>query len=277
MESTEKIYCYDRDNSALMAALMNNHNNNGFETAALLNGGMCGANAMWNNPMMYLVWLAVLGNGGFGFGNNRGCGTCSATELNGRFDSIQAQIDTNHNNDLAMQAINGNHNAIHELAGILNTSFQNVSTGICDIRSAIKEVGGQVGYSAERVINAANVGDMNIIAAIKDCCCQTQQNVIKMGYDNQINNLNQTNVIQAGFDRTNTGLERGFSSVAYEAQRQTCDIINSGKDNTQRIIDVLNCHWNQDLQQRYSDARLELSQQRQNSYLVNQIREIVSA
>lgn len=279
MESTEKIYCYDRDNSALMAALMNNHNNNGFETAALLNGGMCGANAMWNNPMMYLVWLAVLGNGGL-FGNNRGCG--AATELNGRFDSIQAQIDTNHNNDVAMQAINGNHNAIHELAGILNTSFQSVATGICDIRSAIKEVGGQVGYSAERVINAANVGDMNIIAAIKDCCCQTQQNVIKMGYDNQLGqkdlqaalSAGHTQLgfnIQQGFDRTNTGLERGFSSVAYEAQRQTCDIINSGKDNTQRIIDTLNNHWSLEKSQALQDAKFEISQLKQNQYLISNL------
>ena len=178
MEGTEKIYCYDHDNSALMAALMNNRNN-GFETAALMNGGM---NGMWNNPMMYLVWLAVLGNGGFGFGGNRGMG-CGNTELNGRFDAIQAQIDTNHNNDLAMSAIQGNHNAIHELAGILNTSFQNVSSGICDVRAAIKEVGGQVGFSAERVINAANVGDMNIITAIKDCCCDVERQNMQTNYN----------------------------------------------------------------------------------------------
>lgn len=258
MESTEKIYCYD-------------HGNNGLETAALLNGGIGGANAMWNNPMMYLVWLAVLGNGGFGMGN-RGCGTCANTEINDRINSIQSQIDTNHNNDLAMQAINGNHNAIHEIAGILNTSFQNVASGVCDVRAAIKEVGGQVGYSAERVINAANVGDMNIITAIKDCCCQTQQNIMKMGYENQIQNLNQTNALQSSIDRINTGMERGFSSVAYEAQRQTCDIINSGKDNTQRIVDVLNSHWNNDLMQRYNDARLELSQQRQNAFLIDQLK-----
>lgn len=40
------------------------------------------------------------------------------------------------------------------------------------------------------------------------------------------------------------------------------------QDNTQRVIDVLNNHWQQDLQQRYNDARLELSQQRQNAELI---------
>lgn len=279
MDSIEKIYCCDRDNSALIAALANNRND-GFETAALMNGGFGGANAMWNNPMMYLVWLAVLGNGGL-FGGNRGS-MCANTELNGRLNSIQAQIDTNHNNDIAISAIQGNHNAIHELAGILNTSFQNVATGICDVRAAIKEVGGQVGYSAERVINAANVGDMNIITAVKDCCCQNKELVQRMGYESQLGQKDLQAALQAGhtqlgfniqqgFDRTNTGLERGFSSVAYENQRQTCDIINSGKDNTQRIIDTLNNHWSLETSQALQDAKFEISQLKQNQYLVNNL------
>ena len=165
MESVEKIYCCDRDNSALMAALMNN--NNGFETAALMNSGMGGANAMWNNPMMYLVWLAVLGNGGFGFGGNR-CNMLEGNELNGRFNSIQAQIDTNHNNDLAMSAIQGNTSAIRELAGQLNCDFNALNSAICDVRGGIDRLSGQVGFSAERVVNAVNMGDCNIISALKD-------------------------------------------------------------------------------------------------------------
>lgn len=40
------------------------------------------------------------------------------------------------------------------------------------------------------------------------------------------------------------------------------------KRNTPRIIDTLNAHWREDLQQRYNDARLELSQQRQNATLI---------
>lgn len=38
---------------------------------AAANGGM--GNEMWNNPFIYLVWLAVLGNGGL-FGNRYGAG-----------------------------------------------------------------------------------------------------------------------------------------------------------------------------------------------------------
>lgn len=46
------------------------------------------------------------------------------------------------------------------------------------------------------------------------------------------------------------------------------DLIRAGQDNTQRIIDTLNQHWQSDLQQRYDDARLELSQQKQNATLI---------
>lgn len=127
------------------------------------------------------------------------------------------------------------------------------------------------------------LGDCNVIQAIKDCCCQTQQLVQRMGYENQL--AQKDNIaamqkgfcdlgfgMQSGFERINTGLERGFSQVGYETQKQTCDIINAGKDNTQRIIDVLNNHWQSDLQQRYNDARLELSQKTQNEYLINQLK-----
>lgn len=42
--------------------------------------------------------------------------------------------------------------------------------------------------------------------------------------------------------------------------------------NTQRIIDVLNNHWNNELRQKYNDVRTELSQQRQSAYLISQLK-----
>ena len=74
--------------------------------------------------------------------------------------------------------------------------------------------------------------------------------------------------MQQGFSYTNTGLERGFSNVGFQMSQLACDLKTNANDNTQRIIDTLNIHWQQDLQQRYNDARLELSQQRQNAQLI---------
>lgn len=50
--------------------------------------------------------------------------------------------------------------------------------------------------------------------------------------------------------------------------QMACDLKTNANTNTQRIVDTLNQHWNADLQQRYNDARLELSQQRQNATLI---------
>ena len=47
-----------------------------------------------------------------------------------------------------------------------------------------------------------------------------------------------------------------------------CDLKTNANDNTQRIIDTLNGHWQEDLQLRLNRAELELSQQRQNATLI---------
>lgn len=139
---------------------------------------------------------------------------------------------------------------------------------MCGIQAAVQQVGGQVGFSAERVINAVNLGNQNIVQQLKDCCCQTQQNIIKMGYESQLGQKDIQNGMQQGFAYTNTGLERGFSNIGYTLAQGFCDLKNAGASNTQRIIDTLNNHWQEDLQLRLNRAELELSQQRQNATLI---------
>lgn len=118
---------------------------------------------------------------------------------------------------------------------------------------------------------------MNIIQQLKDCCCQTQQNIIKMGYEQQLATCNQTNTLQNAIRYVATGVERGFAASSFQNEQDKCDIIRSGQDNTQRIIDTLNNHWQYDLQQRYNDARLELSQQKQNATLIAALKPAAAA
>lgn len=99
-----------------------------------------------------------------------------------------------------------------------------------------------------------------------------------MGYENQLEQKDTVNAMQkgfcdlgfgmqAGFDRTNTGLERGFSQVGYETQKQSCDIINAGNANTQRILDALNSHWKDEQANEIQDLKFRLSQKEQNETL----------
>lgn len=281
---TEKVYCYDhpsaykQDNSALWALAMGNHKENTpLETMALLNGGMNNWN---NNPFMYMILMYMtrwLGNG-YGYdGNGNGFATA---ETQRQIATLQHEMQDNHNSDLIMAGIKGNTDATREAATRIGCDLNALSSAISNVRAGIDTVAGQIGFTGERVINAVQAGDCNVIQALKDCCCQNKELVQRMGYENQLAQKDLLNAmgqqtLQLGerFTGIANGIQQGFSAVAYESQRQTCDIINSGKDNTQRIIDVLNNHWQSDLQQRYNDARLELSQKTQNEYLISQLKD----
>ena len=255
--------CPEAMMGGMMGSMFNRQNNDPMAMAAMMNGGM---NSWNNSPWMYLIFLALFGGGGFGWGNRNG--QLQDAEIQSKLNQLSTQLQDGNNTNLLMDAIKGNTTALGQLASNLNCDFNQLQNGICAVQAAIQEVGGKVGYSAERVINAVNLGDMSIVQQMKDCCCQTQQNIIKMGYETQLGQKDIVNGMQQGFSYTNTGLERGFSNVGYQMSQMACDLKTNANDNTQRIIDTLNGHWQADLQQRYNDARLELSQQRQNATLI---------
>lgn len=265
-DTIEKVYCTgDGGNDNLAAALLARGRDNDPATMlAAMNGGIGGG---WNNPFAYMMMLGMF-RFMYGDGWNGQNGNVQRAEIQSQIDSLRNQMSDNHNSDLLMGAIHGNNQDLKTLAANLNCDFNALQSSVCGIQAAIQYVGGKVGFSAERVINAANLGNLNIIQQLKDCCCTTQQNINRMGYENQLGQKDIINSMQRGFDFNNRSIERGFSALGFQLQQDKCDIIRSNQDNTQRIVDVLNNHWQQDLQQKYNDARLELSQQRQNATII---------
>ena len=268
----EKIICCDRgdNDNALAAAILagnNRRDNDPMAMAAMMNGGM----SQWmNNPFAYMMIMAMM-RFMYGDGWNQG-GNFQSAEIQGQLNALRTQMADNQNSNLLMDAVKGNNIAIGQLANNLNCDFNTLQQAICDVRGGIDRLAGQVGFSAERVINAVNMGDSNVIQALKDCCCQTQQSILRMGYEQQLATCQQTGELRNGQRDLGSIITQGFSSTAFQAQQDKCDIIRAGQDNTQRIIDTLNNHWNADLQQRYNDARLELSQLRQNATLIAALR-----
>ena len=257
---------------AMMGGLLGSMANKGNHSDPMAMAAMMNNSQWMNNPFIYLVFLMMFGRNGL-WGNN-GNGIQDA-EIQGQIQSLRTQMSDNHNSDLLMSAIKGNGDALNTLAANLNCDFNQLQSAVCSVQSAIQQVGGQVGYSAEKVINAANLGDLNIVQQLKDCCCTTQQNIVKMGYESQlgqkdiINTIQtQTLAMQQGHNNITTEILRNLATITAQNQQDKCDILRSGEMNTQRIVDVLNNHWQADLQQRYNDARLELSQQRQNAELI---------
>lgn len=264
-ETVEKIYCTgDGGSNDLATALIARGNNNDpMALMAAIGGGM--GNWM-NNPFAYMMMMAWMRDW-----NNRG-GNLQDTELQNQIASLRTQMQDGNNTALLMDAVKGNGVALGQLAQNLNCDMNQLQNAVCGVQAAIQDVGGRVGFSAERVINAANLGDLNIVQQLKDCCCQTQQNIIRMGYENQLGQKDILNAMQQGFSYTNTGIERAASNIGNLLQTIACDIKTSGKDNTQRIVDVLNNHWQEDLLRRLNRAENEISQQRQNATLIAALR-----
>jgi hypothetical protein len=114
-----------------------------------------------------------------------------------------------------MQAIQGNSSAIDRLSSSLGCSIGDIQTALNGLGLQISNVGNQVGMSSMQVINAIQQGNCQLANQIAQCCCDTR----------------------AAIANVNVGMERGFSSVAYETQRQTCDIEKAISNSTSQILE----------------------------------------
>lgn len=225
---------------------------------------------MWNNPFAYMMMMGMMRYMYGADWNNRDNGAdVQRAEIQSQIESLRNQMADNQNSNLLMGAIQGNGNDLKMLASNLNCDFNALQNSICGIQAGIQQLGGQVGFSAERVINAISQGNLQMTIALKDCCCQTQQNIIRMGYENQMGQKDIVNQMQQGFSYTNTGIERAASNLGFQMQQDKCDIIRAGENNTQRIIDTLTGHWSQEQANEIQDLKFKNSQLQQNIYFAN--------
>lgn len=225
---------------------------------------------MWNNPFAYMMMMGMMRYMYGADWNNRDNGAdVQRAEIQSQIESLRNQMADNQNSNLLMGAIQGNGNDLKMLASNLNCDFNALQNSICGIQAGIQQLGGQVGFSAERVINAISQGNLQMTIALKDCCCQTQQNIIRMGYENQMGQKDIINQMQQGFSYTNTGIERAASNLGFQMQQDKCDIIRSGENNMQRILDTLNGHWDREKSDEIQDLKFKNSQMQQNLFMYN--------
>ena len=175
------------------------------------NNGMCGEGGwfMWVIFLFFLMGWGGNGWGGFG-GNGRG--------------GIANEINNDYGRSLLMDAIGGNRNALSNLATQLNCTEGQIQNAISALTSQVQNVGNQVGMSGMQTINALQQGNMQIAQQIANCCCE-----------NRLAICQQTGTLQNAINNVAVGQERGFSNVAYETKRQTCDLHNAIKEATAEL------------------------------------------
>ena len=164
---------------------------------------------MWVIFLFFLMGWGGNGWGGFG-GNGRG--------------GIANEINNDYGRSLLMDAIGGNRNALSNLATQLNCTEGQIQNAISALTSQVQSVGNQVGMSSMQTINALQQGNMQIAQQIANCCCE-----------NRLAMCQQTGTLQNAINNVAVSQERGFSNVAYETQRQTCDLHNAIKEATAEL------------------------------------------
>ena len=167
---------------------MNGWGNNGYGWGnGLFGGGGFGAGILGGIlggliPGFFGGW----GGNGFGWGGNNN-GAAAA--------SLGAQATANANSEMIMNAINGTDADVRLLATTLNSDIDSVRLAINTVQGAVQQVGSTVGLTGQQVINAIQQGDAALASQLCQCCCQTQQQIMAQGYENQIRTVEQTNTL----------------------------------------------------------------------------------
>jgi hypothetical protein len=199
-------------------------------------GGLGGGNGL----IGLVVVLAILGmmNGGNGlFGGNA---NRIAKDLLGD-DSGRHMLSN---------AIQGNANAISQLASTVGCSTSQIQSAINTVQATLAQVGNQVGMSGQQVINAVQQGNMSLAQQFCKCCC-----------DNQLAIANQTADLQQGIFGAQTTLNDAITRNGFANQmnhgdlrhsidmmgaddklaicKQTYELRNGQTEGTQKIIDAI--------------------------------------
>lgn len=219
--SDSKVFMFPETGNGIMSMLAPLLQQKGVDPNVLLamkNNNGFGGEGGWFMWVIFLFFLMGLrGNGWNAFGN-RGNGQVGA--------DLGNLINNDAGRELLMQAIQGNGNAISQLATTLNCTLSDIQSAINGVMSQVQGVGNQVGMSSQQVINAIQFGNAQIASKLADCCCE-----------NRLATCQQTNAIQNSINTVATGQEKGFSYVAYETQKQTCDLKDSIRSATEQVLE----------------------------------------
>ncbi|MDE6946565.1 MAG: hypothetical protein K2P14_05210 [Anaeroplasmataceae bacterium] len=241
--------------SASDVALLSGRNNNN-------DGFGDGMGAWW---IIIFIIFAFMGWGRNGFGGNDG-GSMGAADnyvLASDFATLQRQIDSGFNSTaMGINQVNqGLCDGFYAMnTGMLN-GFGNVQQTLCagfgGVTNAITAQGYESRLGTQNLASQLANCCCDIRQEISDCCCTTNRNIDQVNYNMAMN----TNQLQ--------------NSMC----NNTRDIIESQNNGTRAILDALTANRIEDKnaqiqaqQNEINALRLAASQEKQNNYLVNELK-----
>lgn len=218
------------------------------------NNGFGGDGAWW---IIILFLFAFCGWGGNWGGNGAGYGGVSENyTLISDMGQLERKIDT----------VNGGLcDGFYSTAQLIN----GVNMQAANNTAALTQVITAQGYDTRNAITQDTISNMQgfngVNAAIKDCCCQTQQNLKDVNY-----------LIATQANGITTAINQGLCQTNFNASTNTRDIIDNQNANTRAILEKLSAQELEAknaqiaaLEQKVNALNLAASQEAQNNYLVN--------
>ena len=193
---------------------------------ALCNGK---SNGWGDNLFAILLLFIIMGRGNF-FGGGFGGGMMP----NGQ-GGVVPMINNDANTAVIMQAVQRNGYDVQSLATALNTSSDAVMAAINSLGQQVCNIGSQMGMNTNQIITALMQGNNAIATQLAECCCKTNNAITAMDGNVKLAMCQQTGALTNAINNVAVGQERGFANVAYETQRQTCDLHNAIKEATAEI------------------------------------------
>lgn len=231
-----------------------------FMNSALRNNG----DGVWGgeNGILFLFLLILFGGWGNGFNNRGQAGQLTNdAAVTGAVDAaIQRARADGISDSMLMEAIKGNQTVIQTLATTFNTDISNVQQSLCALNGGIDKLSGQIGLSGQQVINAIQMGNMNLVQQLMSCCCDIKTLITQQAHETQLATMEQTNTLS---DRMQTG----FSDIRQLIDNQTAQMTAG----FQGIKDMFTQNKIDSLQAEVNRLQANANNSSQTAYLQNYI------
>lgn len=216
--SEEKTYVFGEGSAnSIVSALAPMLSNRGIDPGvlALMNNNDGFGNGGW---WIWVIFLAMMwggwgGRGGFG-GYDNGTGF------------LASQLNNDYGRDVLLQAINGNANAIGQLATTLHCDVNQIQSTLCSISNT-------VGLTGQQIINAVQSGNSAIASQIASCCCDVKGLVTTQGYENRLATLDQTATLAGKIDAQTTLINDKFCQLEMREMQNKIDTLREEKSTLQ--------------------------------------------
>ena len=215
-----------------------------------------------NGGLLWIFLLILFGGWGNGFSNRGQAGQLTNdAAVTGAVDAaIQRARADGISDSMLMEAIKGNQTVIQTLATTFNTDISNVQQSLCALNGGIDKLSGQIGLSGQQVINAIQMGNLNLVQQLMSCCCDIKTLITQQAHETQLATMEQTNTLS---DRMQTG----FSDIRQLIDNQTAQMTAG----FQGIKDMFTQNKIDSLQAEVNRLQANANNSAQTAYLQNYI------